>query len=158
MDLKIGNATFNYIKLFLYIFIALFLLIIPSPVLILGASDSSPEERSHFCINCHTMEAEYEAWIHSAHRRKMCVDCHLTNKNVLLHYIWKSIDGLKDVIIFYSGQVPGQIKISSHGTTVIKANCIRCHETTVMLLDKERKCWGCHKRISHFHTGVREIN
>jgi cytochrome c nitrite reductase small subunit len=155
MNLKIGKAVFIHKYLLLYFFIAVFLLIIPSPGLILGASDSSPEERSNFCINCHTMEAEYEAWIHSSHRRKMCVDCHLPNENLLFHYFWKSIDGIKDVALFYSGQVPGRIRISSHGIGVIKTNCIRCHETTVMLIDKERNCWGCHKRISHFHTGVR---
>jgi cytochrome c nitrite reductase small subunit len=60
-----------------------------------------------FCVQCHVMEAQYEAWSHAgAHRRKMCVDCHLPNDNATIHYIWKAIDGMKDVVIFYSGTVP----------------------------------------------------
>jgi cytochrome c nitrite reductase small subunit len=57
-----------------------------------------------FCGGCHVMDTEYEAWSHAgAHRRKKCVDCHLPNTNVAFHYIWKSIDGMKDVGFFFSG-------------------------------------------------------
>lgn len=116
---------------------------------------SSPEEKSKFCVSCHTMEAEYTAWTHSSHHRKMCVDCHLPNENKAVYYLWKSLDGLKDVLVFYSGTVPDRIKISAHGEKVLQANCIRCHETTVMMIDRQRKCWDCHRRISHMHTGIR---
>jgi cytochrome c nitrite reductase small subunit len=126
------------------------------PFLAFGSKDSSPEDKSKFCINCHTMEAEYDAWLHSSHRRKMCVDCHLPNENKAVYYLWKSIDGLKDVIVFYSGQVPDRIKISSHGKKVLQENCIRCHETTVMMIDKSRKCWDCHRRVSHMNIGTRQ--
>jgi len=103
------------------------------------------------------MQSEYEAWVHSgAHRRKECVDCHLPNENQTVHYLWKAIDGMKDLIVFHSGKIPEQIKISSHGEKVLQANCIRCHETTVMLMDQERKCWNCHRRITHLHTGITE--
>lgn len=129
-------------------------MLLPLPAF--ASRDSSPEEKSKFCINCHTMEAEYDAWLHSSHRRKMCVDCHLPNENKAVYYLWKSIDGLKDVIVFYSGQVPERIKISSHGNKVLQANCIRCHETTVMLIDKNRKCWDCHRRVSHMNIGTRQ--
>jgi len=141
----------------LYLFsILLLAAMLLSPLLTFGSKGSSTEDKSRFCINCHTMEAEYNAWIHSAHRRQMCVDCHLPNENRAVYYLWKSIDGLKDVIVFYSGQVPDRIKISPHGEKVLQANCIRCHETTVMLIDTERKCWQCHRRVSHMHTGIRE--
>lgn len=139
-----------------HIYIALFLVIAVSPLLTFGASGPSPEEKSQFCISCHTMEAAYEAWMHSPHRRKMCVDCHLPNENRIAHYLWKSIDGLKDVVVFYSGRVPDRIKISSHGEKVLQANCVRCHETTVMLIDTKRKCWDCHRRATHANTGTRE--
>jgi len=43
------------------------------------------------------MESEFQAWSMRWHtRRKKCVDCHLPNDNVTMHYIWKSIDGMKD--------------------------------------------------------------
>jgi cytochrome c nitrite reductase small subunit len=38
----------------------------------------------------------------------------------------------------------------------LQNNCIRCHETTVMVINTDRQCWNCHKRISHIHTGIRK--
>jgi len=137
--------------------VLLFISVTVFPLFSFGSSKPSDRpDKSEYCIGCHVMEAEYEAWMHSgAHRRKDCVDCHLPNENKFVHYLWKSIDGLKDLIVFHSGQVPEQIKISSHGREVLQNNCIRCHETTVMVIDTGRKCWNCHKRISHIHTGIR---
>lgn len=117
------------------------------------AATSQPD----FCMRCHVMESNYEAWTHSgAHRRKKCVDCHLPNENIGLHYTWKSLDGLKDAFVFYSGRVPERISLSSHGGSVLQANCVRCHETTVMMTDTDRKCWSCHRRISHQRSGAME--
>jgi cytochrome c nitrite reductase small subunit len=138
-------------------FVLLFVALTVFPLLSFGSS-KYPEgpDKSEYCIGCHVMEAQYEAWMHSgAHRRKDCVDCHLPNENKFVHYLWKSIDGLKDLIVFHSGQVPEQITISSHGREVLQNNCIRCHETTVMVINTDRQCWNCHKRISHIHTGIR---
>ena len=113
--------------------------------------------RPDFCMRCHVMESNYEAWIHAgAHRRKTCVDCHLPNENLGLHYAWKSLDGLKDAFVFYSGRVPERIALSSHGRSVLQANCVRCHETTVAMIDTDRKCWSCHRRISHQLSGAME--
>jgi cytochrome c nitrite reductase small subunit len=112
-----------------------------------------------FCSSCHVMEAEYEAWFHEgAHRSIQCVDCHLPHQNVAMHYMWKTIDGMKDVMVFYSGSVPERIKISEHGQEVLKANCIRCHELTVAMIDNERKCWECHRRVSHMKSGAMLTN
>ncbi|MBI4823829.1 MAG: cytochrome c nitrite reductase small subunit [Nitrospirae bacterium] len=110
-----------------------------------------------FCVGCHVMEAEYEAWIHTgAHRREKCVECHLPDENTTAHYLWKSIDGLKDVVVFYSGRVPERVSLTQHGEKVLHANCVRCHESTVMLIDHERQCWKCHRRIAHKHSGLIE--
>ncbi len=111
-------------------------------------------ESPGFCARCHVMESEYESWSHEgAHRRKLCVDCHLPNENAGIHYVWKSLDGLKDVAFFYSGRVPEHIRLTSHGEKVLQANCIRCHETTVANISHERKCWDCHRRIMHRRSG-----
>ena len=112
-------------------------------------------ESPQFCAGCHVMEAEFEAWSHAgAHRRKLCVECHLPNENQMAHYVWKSIDGMKDVGFFFSGQVPERIMLTSHGAEVLQRNCVRCHEQTVMLISTERKCWSCHRRIAHRQTGA----
>jgi len=129
------------------LFAAIFMMLGPPRLL-------AKSEAPAFCAGCHVMEAEYEAWSHAgAHRRQMCVDCHLPNQNKAVHYIWKSIDGMKDTLAFYSGRVPERIAISSHGQEVVQNNCIRCHEITVAHIDKERLCWQCHRRIAHRGTG-----
>lgn len=129
------------------IFAGLFMALGPPRLL---AKSETPD----FCGSCHVMEAEYDAWAHAgAHRRKVCVDCHLPNDNLAVHYIWKSIDGMKDVLFFYSNHVPDRIEISAHGQKVVQANCIRCHETTVAHIDQNRLCWQCHRRIAHRGVG-----
>ena len=111
-------------------------------------------ETPDFCAGCHVMESEYANFMHSgAHRRKKCVDCHLPDDNLALHYVWKSIDGMKDVLFFYSGHVPERITLSAHGAKVVKANCIRCHSQLVSQMDTSRNCWSCHRRITHLGTG-----
>ncbi len=108
-----------------------------------------------FCSACHVMEAEFESWSHAgAHRRKLCVDCHLPNENFALHYAWKSFDGMKDVLLFYSGAVPEHIRLTSHGAEVVQSNCIRCHSSIVQSIDPDRKCWDCHRRLMHRRTGA----
>jgi len=130
--------------------LVLFLLLGPPKML---ARSESPG----FCASCHVMEAEYEAWLHEgAHRRKKCVDCHLPNENQAVHYIWKSIDGLKDVLFFYSGAVPEHIELTAHGADVLQANCVRCHSTAVEFVNHERKCWECHRRLMHTRSGLTE--
>lgn len=117
------------------------------------ARSSTPD----FCSGCHVMEAEYEAWAHTgAHRGIKCVDCHLPNQNKGVHYLWKSIDGLKDAVVFYSGKVSDQIVVSEHGREVIQANCIRCHGTAVSMIAHDRPCWGCHRGLQHRRSGAIE--
>lgn len=129
---------------------ALFLTLGPPKLL---ATTGQPD----FCAQCHVMESNYEAWAHAgAHRRARCVDCHLPNQHAAVHYLWKTLDGAKDALVFYSGRVPERIILSSRGHGVLQANCVRCHETTVMRIDTERECWSCHRRISHQRSGAME--
>ncbi len=107
-------------------------------------------ESGDFCGRCHVMELQTEAWKVSSHRLFKCVDCHLPNENFFLHYWWKALDGLKDVIVFYSGRVPEEIRASEHARKVISENCFRCHYYTVSRLDFEgRYCWECHRILIH---------
>jgi len=115
------------------------------------ARSSEPD----FCSGCHVMEAEFQAWAHvGAHRQIKCVDCHLPNQNQFVHYLWKSIDGLKDAVMFYSGQVADDIEMTPHAKEVLQANCIRCHSTTVSMIDATRDCWNCHRGLQHQRSGT----
>jgi len=112
-------------------------------------------ESPAFCAGCHVMEEQHTAWSHAgAHRRFRCVDCHLPNGDAISHYLWKSIDGMKDAIFFHTGQVPERITLSDHGTEVLQKNCIRCHQETVANMNTSRQCWNCHRRLQHRLTGT----
>lgn len=117
----------------------------------LYAKSESPE----FCASCHVMETEYENWFHTgAHRRLKCNDCHLPNDNFPRHITWKGIEGMRDTFDFYSGRVPETITISDHGAAVVQENCRRCHEQTVSMINEDRNCWKCHRRLSHKNSGT----
>jgi cytochrome c nitrite reductase small subunit len=132
------------------VLVSAFLLV--GPPRLLAKSDTAG-----FCAGCHVMEGEYDAFMHTgAHRRKQCSDCHLPNSNAVIHYTWKTIDGLKDALVFYSGRVPERIRLSEHGAKVLQANCIRCHGETVSMINTERKCWSCHRSITHTRAGAIE--
>src|SRR3712207_3437130 len=48
------------------------------------------------CVNCHIMSPYYATWSHSSHGRDVtCNDCHVPNDNILAHYGFKGIDGMK---------------------------------------------------------------
>jgi cytochrome c nitrite reductase small subunit len=116
-------------------------------------------ETPNFCSGCHTMQSNFEAWFHAgAHRRKLCVDCHLPNENMAAHYLWKSLDGVKDLVLFYSGMASEHVKLSAHSTSVLQSNCIRCHSSTAEFIDHGRKCWECHRRIMHTRSGAMATN
>jgi cytochrome c nitrite reductase small subunit len=107
-----------------------------------------------FCASCHVMESEYEAWFHSSHRTFKCVECHLPNDNFVNHGMMKSIEGMRDMFLFYSGQVPERIELSQNGAQMVVANCKRCHAEMISRINEERNCWSCHRRLSHRTTGA----
>lgn len=109
-----------------------------------------------FCSSCHVMQSQYEAWLHTgAHRSIRCVDCHLPHDNLPAYYAWKTIDGMKDVAVFYSGRTPEVIRVSERGKGFIRNNCIRCHAGRVEMIDRGRNCWECHRFLQHFRAAVR---
>lgn len=112
-------------------------------------------ESPEFCVKCHSMKEQYETWSHSLHRNFKCVDCHLPNDNFVNHYVWKGIDGTKDLISETMGLKEWwEIHLSEHGKKVLQSNCIRCHEGIVSHIDKKRNCIDCHKTVTHKNTAL----
>lgn len=147
-DKKPGRLRFVLLGGGVALAVALFVMLGPPQLL-------AKSETAEFCASCHIHEAHYEAWFHQgAHRRQACVACHLPNDNVAVHYTWKSIDGMKDLFLFHSGQVPDDIRISEHGRRVVQRNCVRCHEAAVEMIDQERNCFDCHRRLVHKRSGA----
>jgi cytochrome c nitrite reductase small subunit len=119
----------------------------------LYAKSESPQ----FCGSCHVLQPEYETWFHSgAHQNIKCVDCHLPNDNLANHLFWKSVDGVKDSLAFHTGRVSETIRISAHGAAVVQNNCQRCHAEIISRVTLDRRCWDCHRRMTHRQTGAIE--
>jgi cytochrome c nitrite reductase small subunit len=119
----------------------------------LYAKSESPE----FCGSCHVLQPEYEAWFHSgAHHQVKCIDCHLPNGNLARHLFWKGIEGVKDSVAFHTGRVSETIWISEHGAATLLANCRRCHAEMIARINEDRRCWDCHRGVSHRRTGIIE--
>jgi cytochrome c nitrite reductase small subunit len=119
----------------------------------LYAKSESPE----FCGSCHVLQTEYEAWFHSgAHHRIKCIDCHLPNDNLPNHLLAKGLEGIKDAVKFHTGMVSDTIRISDHGAKVVLENCQRCHAEIIARIHEDRRCWDCHRRVSHKRTGAIE--
>ncbi|MFO8023269.1 MAG: cytochrome c nitrite reductase small subunit, partial [Perlabentimonas sp.] len=119
-------------------------------------------DKPETCINCHIMVPEYSTWAHSAHREYTnCNDCHVPHNNMLNHYYFKAMDGLRHASIFTLRTEPQVIQIKDAGANAVQNNCIRCHEdvindTRMMRPDfsqnnlrKDRKCWECHREVPH---------
>lgn len=115
----------------------------------LFAKSESPE----FCGSCHVLQPEYESWFHGGHHRLKCVDCHLPNDNLASHLTWKTLEGVKDSVAFHAGRISETIRISNHGADVVQQNCQRCHAEIISRVAIDRRCWDCHRRISHKRTG-----
>lgn len=119
------------------------------------AKSESPD----FAPVAHIMEAQHTAFMHHrGHRRFKCVDCHLPNDDLASHYIWKSIDGMKDVLFFYSGKVPEKITLSGYGAKVVKGQLRQVPRNTGIQMDTSRNCWSCHRRVTHTGTGAISVN
>ncbi len=112
-------------------------------------------ETPEYCGSCHVIQDRYESWFHSgAHAQIKCVDCHLPNDTFIRHLTWKTLDGLKDWLAFHMGRVSEPIKISARGAGFVRENCLRCHGEIMSRVNEERRCWECHRKLTHQGTGV----
>ena len=115
------------------------------------------------CINCHIMSPYYATWSHSAHARNTtCNDCHVPNDNVVSHYAFKGMDGMKHVAYFVTFNESQTIQAETASAEVIMDNCIRCHKQLnqefvntgrIDYMQAQRgegkACWDCHRDVAH---------
>jgi cytochrome c nitrite reductase small subunit len=140
----------------IFIGLAVYVFIISNAVTYLSDKPST-------CINCHIMNPQFASWAHSSHREVAhCNDCHVPHNNVFNKYFFKAKDGLRHATMFTFRLEPQVIQIKRAGQKVVKGNCIRCHQKTIILPHLQtvgnisyyqnrvnRDCWGCHRETPH---------
>lgn len=141
-----------------YLFLSFFILTL---IISFSLAFSSLIEKTNeplFCIKCHIVKPEYFDQIKGGlHNNLKCIECHLPYDYKIHFYARKVIDGIKDLIVFYTGLTPEKIYASSKTKEIIQKNCIRCHQQMISQINiSERKCWSCHRRITHHLRGFTE--
>lgn len=106
--------------------------------------------RPTFCLMCHNMQLEYDAWRISDHNSQICGDCHLPEEPVT-RLVWDSYFGMRDMWKFYVvGEWDEPIEAKPRTRTFVQENCIRCHGTKAhAAISPDRYCWECHREIYH---------
>ncbi|MBM3984743.1 MAG: cytochrome c nitrite reductase small subunit [Planctomycetes bacterium] len=112
------------------------------------------------CANCHVMREHLDAWTKSSHRSvATCNDCHAPD-DVLGKYATKGRNGLLHSVAFTTGEFPDPLRIKPGNLAIAEANCRRCHETLVDVIDRldaggpghdgsGLSCTACHKHVGH---------
>lgn len=115
------------------------------------------------CVNCHIMSPYYATWSRSSHGRDVtCNDCHVPNGNIVSHYAFKGMDGMKHVAYFVTHSERQAIMAEDASAEVIMDNCIRCHKQLntefvktgrIDYMEAKRgegmACWDCHRNVPH---------
>ena len=108
------------------------------------------------CVNCHIMREYYESWQKSSHHaHAVCNDCHLPHDGLIEKYLVKADNGFWHSKGFTLQDFHEPIRIRPVNTRVLRANCIRCHESLVCEIigadnpENELGCVRCHDRVGH---------
>jgi len=94
-----------------------------------GFSYLSTDPRA--CVNCHVMNAQYDAWRMSGHRHTAtCVECHLPHAG-LAKWIAKADHGFRHSAAFTLQNFKEPIEMTPKDREIVGVNCVRCHEGLV---------------------------
>lgn len=118
-------------------------------VLVANATIEYTDQRA-FCGQCHSMEGVAVTHKNSTHAQFSCNECH-TPANLVAKLPYKAQVGFHDIFVTVTGTVPSTIHATSSMKEVVKANCIRCHSTTIstVAMDVKPFCVDCHKSVPH---------
>jgi cytochrome c nitrite reductase small subunit len=108
------------------------------------------------CVNCHIMQPQFDAWLHSSHRTAaVCVDCHLPEA-LIPKYATKAENGWRHGKLFTTQAFAEPIRVQEAGLAVLQENCVRCHDALVHELSPTAsgekdgvKCVHCHAGVGH---------
>ncbi len=119
-----------------------------------GASYLSNDPRA--CTNCHVMREHFDGWQKSPHHAvATCNDCH-TPRNFVLKYLSKAENGFWHSKGFTLNDYHEPIMIRPVNSSILQANCVRCHKDLVAEISPHGvrdglrlDCVSCHRDIGH---------
>jgi cytochrome c nitrite reductase small subunit len=107
------------------------------------------------CANCHVMQASYDSWLKSSHRKvATCNDCHLSHSPVG-KWMTKADNGFFHSLAFTTGSFHEPIRIKARNRQVAQNACLHCHRNFVNeMLPPTRGgdmlwCVQCHGSVGH---------
>ena len=114
----------------------------------------SYSESPDFCGGCHAMGDHYMSWQISTHRGVACSECHLPHDGLMNKLAAKAQTGMVDVYVQTTGKAPlaMDLSLTAKGKNILRDNCIRCHEATVLqvsIVERGLDCNSCHRNLVH---------
>ncbi len=104
------------------------------------------------CGSCHSMELVYNRWQQTNHKQFACIECHLPDTNIAGQVVYKSRQGLNDLVHETIRAYPAFIQISAGSEDILKRNCVRCHYSTIQntpMAQAGGNCLKCHRYLGH---------
>ena len=105
-----------------------------------------------FCASCHSMELVYNRWQQTNHKQFTCTECHLPDTNIAGQVLYKTRQGLNDLVHETFRAYPAFILISAGSEDILKRNCVRCHYSTIQntrMAQAGGNCLKCHRFLGH---------
>jgi cytochrome c nitrite reductase small subunit len=125
--------------------------------LIQGKGASYLRNDPKVCINCHIMQASFDAWVHSSHAPvAACNDCHLP-QDFIGKWFTKADNGLRHAVAFTTGWFHEPLQMTPRNRRVTQNACLHCHGEFVAAAfpagdahaDNSLLCVHCHTDVGH---------
>ena len=104
------------------------------------------------CGSCHSMQSVYSQWQSSNHQAFNCIECHLPDTHIAGKVLYKTRQGLNDLIHETARDYPAGIAMSAESRQIVNGNCIRCHSATIAdttMASENTSCLKCHRYLVH---------
>lgn len=105
-----------------------------------------------FCAACHSMDHVRNHWQQSNHKQFACIECHLPDANIGVQVSYKARAGINDLVHETLRDYPAAILVSAKGKDILRANCLRCHYSTIentLMVNGGSDCLKCHRYLVH---------
>ncbi|MCE1177847.1 MAG: cytochrome c nitrite reductase small subunit [Micrococcales bacterium] len=114
---------------------------------------------SETCIQCHSMNEEYEAFTKGSHKDvATCQSCHAPHDNFAKWLYSEADNGFWHSLKFTTGRYPENIKIREVNRKIVEDSCRHCHKDFVSDIESTRagashdqqiSCLQCHSNVGH---------